>query len=66
MERLFLAAKGFNTNLLQFLSYRVIIINVLACSQCTPFPMYTDVHLNWFYVHKILCTRNIIYEGLCL
>ena len=50
----FLAAKGFNINLVQFLLlYHVIISNVQFCSfTCT------DKHQKWFSVHEISYTKN--------
>ena len=54
IERSFLAAKGFNSNLVQFLlSYHVVICKVQVCSF-----MCTDVHIKWFRMYKILCTKN--------
>ena len=45
IERLFVAAIVFNTNLLKFLPpYHVIISNI---------------HLKQFRGHKILCTKNL-------
>ena len=53
---LFLAAKGFNTNLVQFLLlYHVIVSNMHVYSF-----VCTDVHVKWFYAHKLLCTKNYI------
>ena len=54
IEMPFLAVKGFNTNLVQFLPlYHVIISNMHVCSvRCM------DVHVKWFCTHKILCKKN--------
>ena len=53
-ERPFLAARGFNINLVQFLLlYHVIISNVQFCSF-----MCTDEHQKWFSVHEISYTKN--------
>ena len=51
-----LAAKGFNTNLAQFLPpYHVIASNVHICYfTCT----ISDVHLKRFCVHETSCTKN--------
>ena len=58
IERPFLAAQGFNTNLAHILPpYHVIISNMHICS-----PM--DVHLKWFYMHKILCAKNYNFRRL--
>ena len=55
----FLAAKGFNTNLVHFLPpYHVIFSNVHLSSLCAWFPTGMDVHLKQHCVHKILCTKN--------
>ena len=54
IERLFLAAKGFNTNLAQFLlPYHVIFSNMHVCSfTCM------DVYLKQFCAHEISCMKN--------
>ena len=59
MEKLFLAAKDFNTNLIQFLlPNHVIISNTHVCSfMCTIFHMHGHA-LNTVYAHKILCTKD--------
>ena len=46
IERSFLAAKGFNTNLVQYLPLYYVISNVHRHAP------------KWFCVHKILCTKN--------
>ena len=57
-ERPFLAAKGFNANLIQCIPlYYVIISNVhLFSFMCTVFHMYR-------YAPKmVLCAQNLVYE----
>ena len=61
-EKPVLAAKGFNTNLGQFLNfYCCVILLLVTCMSAhlhTQSPMYTAVHLKRFCVHKILYTKN--------
>ena len=60
IERPFLAAKGFNTNLVQFLSlYHVIISNVQVCSfTCTIY------HVPGFAPKTVLRARNLVHKKL--
>ena len=66
LERLFLAAKGFNTNLVQCLPpYYVIISNVHICSFTC---MLSHVHRHTpkmvLHVRNLMLEKIIIYEGL--
>ena len=60
MERIFLAATGFNTGLVQFLlPYCVIIINMhITDALSAQSPTCTGMHLHWFCMHKILFMNN--------
>ena len=60
IERLFLAAKGFNTNLVQFLlPYHFIISNVDICSfMCAIFHMHGRVP------EMVLHAQNLVHESL--
>ena len=59
IERPFLAAEGFDTNLIQFLlPYHVIISDVYVCSFMARFTMWMDMHRKWFCMHKISCMKN--------
>ena len=59
-EWLLLAAKGFNTNLVQFLlRYHVIISNVHVCSfKCT------ISHVQGCATKMALCAQNLMYKEL--
>ena len=57
IERLFLDAKGFNTNLVQFLPYHVIISNVHVCPfTCTIFQIHGRA------TKTVLRARDLVYE----
>ena len=59
IKKPFLDTKGFNTNLVQFLSpFYVIVSNVHVCSFTYWIPTCTDLHLKRFYVHGILYTKS--------
>ena len=60
IERLFLAAKGFNTNLVYFLSlYHVIISNVHVC-----FFMGTTSHVHGRAPKTVWHARSLVYQKL--
>ena len=59
IERPFLAANGFNTNLVQFLSpYHVLLVTCTSTLLRARFPTCTDVHVKRFCAHEISCTKN--------
>ena len=60
-EKLFLAAKCFNTNNINNIFYRCIMSLLVIFKSAplqTQLPMCMDVHLKQFYVYKISCTKN--------
>ena len=62
IERPFLAAKGFNTNLVQCLPpYYVIISNVHVCSFTR-----TISHVNRSAPKTVLHARNLVYEKIII
>ena len=59
-ERLFLAAKGFNNNLVQFLPLYHVISNVCICSfMCTRIP-YVHGHAS----KRVLGAQDLVYKNL--
>ena len=59
IERPFLAAKGFNINLVRFLLH--IMLSLVMCTSAllgARFPKCTDVPLNLFCKYEISCTKN--------
>ena len=58
IERPFLAANGFNTNLVHFLPlYHVIISNMHVCSfTCT------ISHVHWLATKTVLRAQDLVYE----
>ena len=58
IEMPFLAAKGFNTNLVQFLlPYHVIISNMHVCSF-----MCTISHVCEYAPKTVLCAQNLVHK----
>ena len=66
IERPFLAAQGFNTNLVQCLPpYFVIISNVHVCSfTCTISHVHTRAPKTVLHARNLLYEKIIIYEDL--
>ena len=66
IERPFLAAKGFNTNLVQCLPpYYVIISNVHICSlTCTILHVYRRAPKTVLHAQNLVYEKVIIYKGL--
>ena len=56
-EKLFLATKGFNNNLVHFVPLYHIVSNVSVLLWVW-FSLCTSIHLKLFCMHKILCTKN--------
>ena len=66
IEGHFLAAKGLNTNFLQFLlPNHVIISNLYVCFFTCRFLRCMDVHIKQFCMHKS-CVRKIVIYKACL
>ena len=60
MEKLFLAAKGFNTNFVQFLLPNYVIIsNMHVCSF-----MCMISHVHGCACKMVLCTQNLVHKKL--
>ena len=69
IERPFLVAKDYNTNLVQLLPrYYTIIVTCTSALFRVRFSTSTNVHLKKFWVHEIPCTKNYNFwrPGYCI
>ena len=69
IERPFLVAKDYNTNLVQLLPrYYTIIVTCTSALFRVRFSTSTNVHLKKFWLHEIPCTKNYNFwrPGYCI